>query len=210
MNIKITLSAHTQPTIRISVNNIVYFDSVLHNQLTEIEFDADIQDTNQLAIEHFGKTNQDTICDETGQIISDRAAELVSINIGKYEIPKNILFKQPFAVRWPENLVEDAERENRTLPGCLYNNLYFGFNGIYTFDFSGDLRKDYYYYFWQMERDANHNLQMVDESSNTGYFEAYGMKLEINKSFNLTIHDLKYIIENQSLPSNTAIYPTLN
>jgi len=210
MNIKIILSAHNQPTIRISVNNIVYFDSVLHSQLTEIEFDADIQDSNQLAIEHFGKTNHDTICNEAGQIISDRAAELVSINIGKYEIPKNILFKQPFAVRWPENLVEDAERENRTLPGCLYNNLYFGFNGIYTFDFSGDLRKDYYYYFWQMERDANHNLQMVDESSNTGYFEAYGMKLEINKSFNLTIHDLKYIIENQSLPSNTAINPTLN
>ena len=210
MNIKIRLSAHDQPTIRISVNGFVYFDSVLHNRLTEIEFDAGLQDSNQLSIEHFGKTNQDTICDETGQIISDRAAELVSINIGKYEIPKNILFKQPFAVRWPENLVEDAERENRTLPGCLYNNLYFGFNGIYTFDFSGDLRKDYYYYFWQMERDANHNLQMVDESSNTGYFEAYGMKLEINKSFNLTIHDLKYIIENQSLPSNTAIYPTLN
>jgi len=210
MNIKITLSAHNQPTIRISFNNIVYFDSVLPNQLTEIEFDTGIQDNNQLAIEHFGKTNQDTICNQAGQIISDRAAELVSITIGKYEIPKNILFKQPFAVRWPENLVEDAERENRTLPGCLYNNLYFGFNGIYTFDFSGDLRKDYYYYFWQMERDANRNLQMVDESSNTGYFEAYGMKLEINKSFNLTIHDLKYIIENQSLPSNTAINPTLN
>jgi len=210
MNIKITLSAHNQPTIRISFNNIVYFDSVLPNQLTEIEFDTGIQDNNQLAIEHFGKTNQDTICNQAGQIISDRAAELVSITIGKYEIPKNILFKQPFAVRWPENLVEDAERENRTLPGCLYNNLYFGFNGIYTFDFSGDLRKDYYYYFWQMERDANRNLQMVDESSNTEYFEAYGMKLEINKSFNLTIHDLKYIIENQSLPSNTAINPTLN
>ena len=202
MNIKIRLSAHDQPTIRISVNSIVYFDSVLHNRLTEIEFDADLQDNNQLSIEHFGKTNQDTICDETGQIISDRAAELVGITIGKYEIPRNILYKQPFAVKWPENLIKDAERENRTLPDCLYNNLYFGFNGTYTFNFAGDLRKDYYYYFWQMERDANHNLQMVDESSNTGYFEAYGMKLEINKSFNLTIHDLKYIIENQSLPSD--------
>jgi len=203
MNIKIRLSAHDRPTIRISVNSIVYFESILHNRLTEIEFDADLQDNNQLSIEHFGKTNQDTICDETGQIISDRAAELVSITIGKYEIPRNILFKQPFEVKWPENLIEDAERENQTLPSCLYNNLYFGFNGTYTFDFAEDLRKDYYYYFWQMERDANHNLQMVDESSNTGYFEAYGMKLEINKSFDLTIHDLKYIIENQSLPNNT-------
>lgn len=200
MNVKIRLSAHDCPTVRISVNNIVYFDSILHNRLTEIEFDTDLQYSNQLSIEHFGKTNQDTICDETGQIISDRAAELVGITIGKYEIPRNILYKQPFAVKWPENLIEDAEKENRILPNCLYNNLYFGFNGIYTFDFAGDLRKDYYYYFWQMERDANHNLQMVDESSNTGYFEAYGMKLEINKSFNLTIHDLKYIIENQSLP----------
>jgi hypothetical protein len=176
---------------------------VLHSQLTEIEFDADIQDHNQLCIEHFGKTNRDTICNEAGQIISDRAAELISITIGKYEIPKNILFKQPFAVKWPENLIRDAAKENRVLPDCLYDNLYFGFNGTYTFNFAKDMRKDYYYYFWQMERDANRNLQMVDESSNTGYFEAYGMKLEINKAFNLTIHDLKYIIENQSLPSKT-------
>lgn len=203
MNIKITLLSYNRPTVRISVNNIVYFDSVLLNRLTEIEFNADVQDANQLSIEHFGKTNQDTICDDAGQIISDRAAELVGITIAKYEIPRNILFKQPFAVQWPENLIQDAKRENRILPNCLYNNLYFGFNGTYTFDFARDLRKDYYYYFWQMERDANHNLQMVDEASNTGYFEAYGMKLEINKSFNLTIHDLKYIIENQSLPSDT-------
>lgn len=204
MKIKITLSAHDQPTVRISVNGHVYFGSVLHNRLTEIEFDADLQDNNQLAIEHFGKKNKHTVCDQAGQIISDRAAELVGITVGKYEIPKNILFKQPFAVQWPTNLIQDAERENRILPDCLYNNLYFGFNGIYTFDFAKDLRKDYYYYFWQMERDANHNLQMVDESSNTGFFEAYGMKLEINKSFNLTIHDLKYIIENQSLPSKLS------
>jgi hypothetical protein len=203
MNIKIKLSAYNQPTVRISVNGVVYSELTLHDQSTNIEFDADLQDSNQLSIEHFGKINQHTVCDEAGQIISDRAAELVSITIGKYEIPRNILFKQPFAVKWPQNLVEDAERENRTLPDCLYNNLYFGFNGTYTFDFARDLRKDYYYYFWQMERDANHNLQMVDEASNTGYFEAYGMKLEINKSFDLTIHDLKYIIENQSLPEKT-------
>lgn len=200
MKIKIKLSSYNQPTIRISVNGTVYFDSTLHNPLTEIEFDAHLQDNNQLSVEHFGKKNEDTICDAAGQIISDRAVELISITIGKYEIPKNILFKQPFAVKWPENLIQDAEKENRILPDCLYNNLYFGFNGTYTFDFAKELRKDYYYYFWQMERDANHNLQMIDESSNTGYFEAYGMKLEINKSFNLTIHDLKYIIENQSLP----------
>lgn len=203
MKIKIKLSSYNQPTVRIAVNRVVYFDSALHTQLTEIEFDADIQDHNQLSIEHFGKTNRDTICNEEGQIISDRAAELIGVTIGKYEIPKNILFKQPFAVKWPENLVKNAEKENRTLPDCLYNNLYFGFNGTYTFDFAKDMRKDYYYYFWQMERDANHNLQMIDEASNTGYFEVYGMKLEINKAFNLTIHDLKYIIENQSLPSNT-------
>ena len=203
MNIKIRLSAHNLPNIRIAVNDIVYFDSVLHNRLTEIEFDAAILDSNQLTIEHFGKTNQDTICDESGKIVADRAAELIEITIGQYQIPTNILFKKPFRVQWPTNLIEDAERENRTLPECLYNNLYFGFNGTYTFDFARDLRKDYYYYFWQMERDANHNLQMVDESSNTGYFEAYGMRLEINKSFNLTIHDLKYIIENQSLPEKT-------
>ena len=203
MKIKISLLAYNQPTVRITVNNVVYSESTLHNQLTHIEFDTDLQDSNQLSIEHFGKTNQHTVCDEEGQIISDRAAELVSITIGKYEIPRNILFKQPFAVKWPENLVEDAEKENQKLPDCLYDNLYFGFNGTYTFSFAGDLRKDYYYYFWQMERDANHNLQMVDEASNTGYFEAYGMKLEINKSFDLTIHDLKYIIENQSLPEKT-------
>ena len=203
MKIKIILSAYNNPTIRIAVNSRVYFESQLNNNLTEIEFDADIQDSNQLTIEHFGKKNEDTICDDAGNIVADRAAELIGLCIGKYEIPRNILFKKPFAVEWPANLVEEAQQENKVLPECLYDNLYFGFNGTYTFDFPRDLRKGYYYYFWQMERDANRNLQMVDETSKTGYFEAYGMRLEINKSFNLTIHDLKYIIENQSLPATT-------
>ena len=66
MNIKITLLAHDQPAIRILVNDMVYFDSVLHDPLTEIEFDAVLQDSNQLVIEHFGKKNEHTVCDEDG------------------------------------------------------------------------------------------------------------------------------------------------
>jgi hypothetical protein len=201
MQIKIQISAYNFPSIRIAVNGTVYFDSVLENPSTTIEFDADLDQSNSLTIEHYNKTNKDTLCDSHGKIISDKAAELTGISFDKYNIPRNILFKQPFNVQWPANLLDDAKLQGEPLPNSLYNNLYFGFNGTYCFDFTNNISKDYFYYFWQMERDANCNLQMVDESSNTGYFEAYGLKLEINKDFNYTIHDLKNIIDNQGIKS---------
>jgi len=201
MQIKIQITAYNFPNIRILMNNTVHFDSVLTQPTTVVEFDFEVAQNNTLTIEHYNKINQDTVCDAAGKIISDKAAELVSVSVGKYNIPKNILFKQPFVVDWPENLVTDANARGEQLPTSLYNNLYFGFNGKYFFEFSNSIEKDYFYYFWQMERDANCNLQMVDELSSDGYFEAYGLRLEINKDFDYTIHDLKNIIDNQGFKS---------
>lgn len=205
MQIKVKLRAYKSthaPAVCLSVNNGIYYNDYFDDEITEVEFGFTPEDQNVFEIEHYNKQNSDTITDSTGKIIADCAVELVSLTIDGFMVPKNILFKKPFYVKWPSNLVEDAEREGRTLPEYIDNNLFFGFNGTYRFDFPKDFAREYYWYYWQMERDANSNLQMVDESTQTAYFDAYGLRLAINQDFSYTIHDLKYIIENETLPTD--------
>ena len=204
MKIQITLQAHKSthnPYVRLCINGIEYYNQQLTNKITTVEFDFTAEDTNVFEIHHYNKTNEDTICDQHGNIVEDCAIELIKIHIDGFVVPTNILYKKPFYVQWPANLIGDARIQGHQLPDTISNNLFFGFNGYYKFDFSNNFAKEYFWYQWQMERDANQNLQMVDESTQTGYFEAYGLKLAINQDFNYTITDLKYIIENQTLPT---------
>ena len=204
MNINIRLKAHksTQyPWVRISVNDREYFNGQLDAELVEIDFDCNnIADTNLLIIEHHGKTNRDTIVDQ-GKIVADRAVELLELTVDGYLVPRNILYSKPFYPIWPQNLIDDAAAQGRTMPEYIDKNLFFGFNGQYHFDFSRDFRKEYFNYHWDMEKSANQELQTLDESD-TPYFEAYGLRLAINQEFSYTISDLKYIIDNEQLPTN--------
>lgn len=205
MKIQVKLQAYKSthaPYVKLSVNGIEYCNQQFENIVTFIEFEIDPIESNILEIQHYNKSNSDTQCNEHGTIVADCAIELLTLSIDGFIIPKNILFKKPFYVQWPDNLIEEARISKHELPESINNNLFFGFNGRYQFDFQQNFPKEYYWYYWQMERDANQNLQMVDESTNTGYFEAYGLKLAINQDFNYTISDLKYIIDNHAMPGN--------
>ena len=153
-----------------------------------------------LIIEHHSKTNRDTIVDQ-GKIIADRAVELLELTISDYVVPRNILYSKPFYPIWPQNIIDDANTQNHILPAYIDKNLFFGFNGQYRFNFPKDFKQEYYNYYWDMEKTANQELQTLDES-NTPYFEAYGLRLAIDQEFNYTISDLKFIIDNEQLPTN--------
>jgi hypothetical protein len=202
--IKITLKSHKSnqgPWTKISINNQEYFNQQINEELIEIEVDCqNLHEQNMLIVEHYNKTNRDTLVDSQGNIIADKALELIDLHINGLQVPRNILYKKPFYVVWPQNLVDQAAREGRVLPEFIDKNLYFGFNGKYCFNFTNNFKKEYFSYHFQMERDANTDLQTVTDG--TAYFEAYGLRLAINQEFNYTISDLKYIIDNEQLPTN--------
>jgi hypothetical protein len=204
MNIKIKLKAHksTQyPYVRVAVNDREYYNGLLDAEIVELDFYCiDLLDHNMLIIEHHSKTNRDTIVDQ-GKIIADRAVELLELTIADYVVPRNILYNKPFYPIWPQNIIDDANTQNHILPEYIDKNLFFGFNGQYRFNFPKDFKQEYYNYYWDMEKTANQELQTLDES-NTPYFEAYGLRFAINQKFNYTISDLKFIIDNEQLPTN--------
>ena len=204
MNINIRLAAHksTQyPWVRILVNDQEYYNNQLDADTVELDFDCNnIADSNLLTIEHHSKTNRDTIV-EQGKIVADRAIELLELTIDGYLVPRNILYSKHFYPVWPQNLINEAATQGRTMPESIDKNLFFGFNGRYLFNFSQDFRQEYFNYYWIMEKSANQELQTLDES-NTPYFEAYGLRLAIDQEFSYNISDLKYIIDNEQLPTN--------
>lgn len=203
MQIKITLKSHKStdyPSVKIIYNNNLYFDNKLSSRLSEIVLDIDtVNANNLLEIQHYNKSNSDTLCNDKGEIVADKAVELESISLDSFQIPKQILFKKKFYVEWPLNLLEEAKINGKKMPDYLDNNLFFGFNGTYKFDFKQEYKKEYFSYFWQMEKEANQTFEIID-SDGKSYFNAYGLRLPLDKDFSFTIHDLKYIIENKKLP----------
>jgi len=160
MKIKIVLkgnsSTNKNPMSKITINNQDYFDGEVVGERDFIFYFNPIEN-NTLQIEHYNKTNDDTIVDQSGKIISDLSIELMSIHIDGVEILDTVLYSMPYYVKWPQNIVEDYRSKNQELPEYIENNLYFGFNGVYKFAFSDNVVVEYYKQFWLDEVQAHKN-----------------------------------------------------
>lgn len=145
------------------------------------------------------KTNDDTIVDSDNNITADKAIELKSILLEDIKILDTVLYNKPYYVQWPNNIVENYINENKEIPEYIKNTLYFGYNGYYQFDFSGNFLKQYYKQFWENEDQAHNNqtkLISVD-GKQVEAFERFGQDTAVNQDFDLTIHDLARMIENE-------------
>lgn len=198
MNLKIKLKANfakdKKPSIKISVNNAVLYNGLVDYNEKEYSFDVEPIQQNQLTIEHYNKQNNDTIADENGNIVEDLSVELVSIDIDNVKILETVLYNMPFYVDWPDNLIEDFKNKGEDVPEYITNNLYFGFNGIYKFDFSNNIVLEYYKQFWFDETQAHKNQTLSDNGHEI--FNRMGETVEINKDSDFTIHDLKRMVIN--------------
>lgn len=197
MKLKITLKGNSAnnkyPLVKISVNDKIFYNDPVAETF-EIEIEPLIQKNNQLTIEHYNKQNHDTVVDKNGNITEDLSVELVSIEIDDIKILETVLYSMPYYVHWPDNLVKEFESRGETPPLCLTNNLYFGFNGIYKFDFSDNVVVEYYKQFWLDEVQAHQNQTSVDGDNEV--FERMGEKVAVNQSADFTIHDLKRLVLN--------------
>lgn len=201
MNLKIKLKANfakdKKPSIKISVNDAVLYNGFIDCNEKEYSFDVEPMHQNQLTIEHYNKQNSDTVIDKNGNIVEDLSIELVSIEIDDVKILETVLYNMPFYVNWPDNLIEDFKNKGELVPEYITNNLYFGFNGIYKFDFSNNILVDYYKQFWFDETQAHQNQTLSYNGQEI--FNRMGVTVEINKDSDFTIHDLKrMVIDNES------------
>jgi hypothetical protein len=200
MKIKIVLkgnsSTNKNPMSKITINNQDYFDGEVVGERDFIFYFNPIEN-NTLQIEHYNKTNDDTIVDQSGKIISDLSIELMSIHIDGVEILDTVLYSMPYYVKWPQNIVEDYRSKNQELPEYIENNLYFGFNGVYKFAFSDNVVVEYYKQFWLDEVQAHKN--QTKSSLDKEVFERMGKKVAIDENSDFTIYDLeKLVLGNES------------
>ena len=92
-------------------------------------------------------------------------------------------------------------KEDNNRPSSIKNNLYFGYNGIYKFEFGNNSTKEYYLSLLEKERIANiHNKkEMVGpDGTKIEVFEFSGNLVDGNKQGDYTIGDLFKRIKNEN------------
>ena len=145
------------PKLRLSFNSHTLFDDYCvpnngeHFEWTHIADDNSLLDKNELKIEHYDKSGRETILDQNSEVSSDRSLILKSIRIEGHNVPEVVLFDKPFRVNW----TAEQLRENNNRPALITNNLYFGYNGIYSYCFGNDGTKHYFENLIEKERLAN-------------------------------------------------------
>jgi len=191
INLRGNSSHNKNPMAKIIVNDREYFNGEIIGQRDFI-FYFEPNEENVLQIEHYNKTNNDTVVDQTGKIVSDLSLELLSIRIDDVEIINTVLYSMPFYVNWPANIIEDYRSKNQDPPQYIENNLYFGFNGVYKFAFSDNVIVEYYKQFWLDEAQAHKNQTQKDQNGEV--FERMGEKVAIDKNSDFTIYDLERLV----------------
>jgi len=180
------------PTVRIFANKDCVYEGFIDNVKTFV-FNIDhIYNSNLLRIQHYGKINEDTVCDSDWNIIEDKSVELIDLKFNGLSVLPTLLYDKFFYVDWPENIIEDYKNKGETPPEYITNNLYFGFNGTYEFDFSNQIENDYYESFWADEAKAHQN-----QSLNDNLFVRDGEEVDIEIRAERTIFDLEKLINSQ-------------
>lgn len=202
MQVKITLKGNKSnnrcPLVKIRINDELLYDSSIENEVT-LTFNITAKTNNNLEIEHYNKQNNDTLVDTDGKIVADLSVELKSIEIDNLKILDTVLYSMPFYVKWPDNIIDDYKSRNEIPPDCITNNLYFGFNGIYKFDFLDDAIIEYYRQFWTDEDQAHRNQTI--EQKDQEVFNRLGSFVAVNQGNDFTIYDLeKMVLERESDP----------
>jgi len=182
MQITAKLRGHAnqrQPKVKLWINRDCVYDGTLGQEQTFV-FDVDnLLPTNIFGIEHHGKDDNETTS------TADVAVELVSLAFNGLAVPDTVLYDKPYYVDWSE--VWPGDR-----PEFIKNTLYFGWNGTYKFDFTGDIKRQYFRQFWHDEAQAHQN-QNSDEFYRDGEFVA------VDNGVDATIFDLERIIMRDKL-----------
>ena len=177
MQITVKLRGHSTnrfPNVKLWINRDCVYDGTIKDEQLFV-FDVDtLLPQNIFGIEHYGKDDRETTT--TGDV----AVELLELSFNGIRVLDTVLYNKPYYVNWSRYW--PGER-----PDFVTNTLYFGWNGEYRFDFTSDIKREYYKQFWLDEVQAHAN-QNSDEFFRDGEF------VEIDRGFDATIFDLERII----------------
>ena len=186
--------------LRVKIN-----DMIVHNGICEpndskfftIEKNITPTSRNILEIQHYDKKGKETVTDDHGEVVSDRAIILRAVSLDGFEVPELILYDKEFEVQWTEEqLKQDSNR-----PSTIKNNLYFGYNGIYKLEFGNDGAKEYFHNLIEKERIANiHNKKEMigPDGKKIEVFEFMGGLVNSNEKDSMTIGQLYEKIQDES------------
>lgn len=168
-------------------NDGVYF--TVKHQADEVLSD------NTIYIEHYDKDGKETVLNDDGDTITDRAIILRSIKLDEHQVPEVILFDQPLYIKWTERQMRDhSDRPNR-----IKNSLYFGHNGTYTYHFGNDSVKQHYVNLIEKERLANiaNKKEIVrPDGKVVEAFEFTGKLVDSEEKESITIEELYNRVQN--------------
>jgi hypothetical protein len=182
------------PNLRLSINGKqIHQGQCKPNNEKYFTIETDItnfvQTQNTIQIEHYGKSGRETIVNDDGDVVSDKALILKSISIDDYSVPEVVLHDRPFKINW----TADQLRENPHRPAQIKNNLYFGYNGVYEYTFGNDSAKEHFINLIEKERIANiHNKKEIvrPDGKVVEAFEFTGQLVDSNQAETVTIEQL--------------------
>ena len=187
------------PMLRVKINGMIMYDGICEpNEKKFFIMEKEIAPAtrNILEIQHYDKQGKETVIDDHGEIVSDRALILRSISLDGYAIPELILHDKEFAVHWTKEQI----KEDHIRPSTIKNNLYFGYNGIYRIGFGNDGAKEYFHNLIEKERIANiHNKKEMigPDGRKIEVFEFTGRLVDSNEEEAMTIAQLYERIQDE-------------
>ena len=173
------------PKVRFEVNkNIIFDDYCKPNEGKYFVWNVyleNLKDNNEIIVTHYDKKQSDTIIDDEGNIEKDRAIMLKSLEFDGEPVPEVILYDQKFYPDWPDT------------PDYIKNNLYFGFNGYYVYNFPKNVQSMYYNNLLSKEMIANINNKKIinlPSGEQVESFEFNGKLTQADAKESVTIDEL--------------------
>lgn len=187
------------PKMKLVINDtVIHNDFCFPNNKNYLVIKHELQNPkkeNTISLTHFDKVGNETIIDNEGETVSDRAIILRSIKIGEHGVPEIVLYDKIFNAKFTcEQIKEDPSRES-----SIKNNLYFGYNGTYEYTFSNDAHRHYFENLIEKERLANISNKKTITRPDGKVVEAFeftGKLVESGQKEVMTIEELHRTVNN--------------
>ena len=137
------------PHVEILINDRTYFSGNITGQENDpnlIEFEHDAQEGTEynLIIKRSGKSINQTVVNENGDILKDQLLHIKNISIDEIDIG-SLVFEGTYSPEYPEPWASQQSKAGHDLPASFKNVTKMGHNGTWTFGFSSP------FYMWLLE-----------------------------------------------------------
>ena len=137
------------PVAEIKINSKSYYKSEIKSteqDPTVIEFEAEFTEDLEynLIIERSGKSNNQTVINEKGDILKDQLLNIKSIEIDEIDIGA-LVYEGVYTPEYPEPWATQQRESGNDLKDSFKNVTKMGFNGTWNFKFKSP------FYMWLLE-----------------------------------------------------------